>query len=96
MKLLCLITFVLFGTAGGVIFQIMHNKTSMLFNIMLGILGSLGLSRLGLIIGIGRGFLSFSFSGLLLGIAGSILLPLLYCRLASKKASPHDEEVPEA
>lgn len=82
------LVFILLGVGGGFLLTRRYNETSLLTNILLGIAGSLVLSWLMKLIGVGMGFTAFSFWGIVFGIIGALLAPFIYCTVASKKQEP--------
>lgn len=83
--ILSLLVFLLIGSVAGVAF---HKKydTSLLLNVILGIVGSLGVSWLVGLLGLGSGFMALSLWGIVFGIVGAVLLPLIYGLMQNRSA----------
>lgn len=81
---LSVLVFIAIGAGGGYLMARQYSETSLLANVMVGIGGSLVLSWLMKLIGVGLGFTAFSFWGIVFGIAGALLAPWLYCLIVGK------------
>lgn len=81
-----ILTFVLLGTAGGFLLTRRYRSASLLACIIAGILGSLSLSWLASLAGLGKGYAAFSPWGVLFGVAGAFLFPLAVCIIQKKAA----------
>lgn len=74
-----ILIFIMIGVGGGLLLSHLYKTSSILANIIGGISGSLGVSWLASRLGVGGGFSSLTLPGLLFGVAGALLTPLIVC-----------------
>lgn len=79
MKVVAVLAFIAIGALLGFLaYRFLFAGTSLVVNILLGIVGSLGASWGMSLLGFGTGILSFSLQGILFGILGACLLIAIY------------------
>lgn len=79
--------FIAIGTLAGILGARFFKGTSLVFNIILGLIGSLGFSWLGGWLGLGAGFFALSVWGLIFGTLGACLTVIVYGCLSKRYAS---------
>jgi len=86
MTILSVTTFILIGALIGFLAnRFLYENSSMLIDVILGIVGSLGFSWGATLFGLGKGFLAFSVWGVVLAILGAILLVWIYCFINERR-----------
>ena len=78
MVILYIAAFVAIGVVIGFLGSRLFEGSSPVISILMGLVGSLGLSWLGSLFGLGGGFLSFTLWGLVIAILGACLLTGIY------------------
>lgn len=81
----CVLIFVAVGALVGFIGSRIFKGTSLLIDIVLGLVGSFGISWLVSLLGLGGGFLTFTVWGLVFGILGAFLLVAIYGFIQGRK-----------
>lgn len=83
----CVLLFAAVGLLVGFLGSRLFKGASPLLSILLGLVGSFGISWLVSLLGLGAGFLSFSWWGLIMGIVGACLVVAIYGLIAKKSAT---------
>lgn len=76
--LLSVVVFIAIGGLIGFLGSRLFEGSSLLIDILLGLVGAFGFSWLASLLGLGSGFMTFSLWGLVTGIAGAFLLVAVY------------------
>lgn len=84
---LSILFFIALGAGAGLLVTRRYKESSLLANILAGIAGSLTISWLASLLGLGAGFAALSVWGVLFGAAGGCLIPLLICKIQQKATS---------
>lgn len=89
---LWVLLFIAIGALVGFLGTRLFKGMSLVLSLLLGVVGSLGISWVGKLLGAGLGFTAFSWWGLILGIAGAALVVAVYgliARRVEERATSH-------
>lgn len=75
---LAILVFAVIGVAVGFLGSLVSDKLNRVTSIILGVVGSLGISWLASLIGVGAGFMAFSLWGIVFGIVGACAVVGIY------------------
>lgn len=81
---LCILVFIAIGAAVGFVGSMISEKANRMVSIVLGLAGSLGISWIVSLFGLGAGFVSFSLWGIIAGIVGACLLVGIYAAVSKR------------
>lgn len=81
---LSILVFAAIGLLVGFLATRLFNGISMMVSVLLGLLGSFGISWLAKLLGLGTGFLSLSVWGVVMGIVGACLIVAIYGLIARR------------
>lgn len=82
--ILCVLVFIAMGAAIGFAGNMMSEKSNRVVSIVLGVAGSLGISWIASLLGLGAGFLAFSVWGIVFGILGACVLVGIYTVISKR------------
>lgn len=86
MAIVSVAVFLVIGIAIGFAGSMLFPQSNKLLSILLGAVGSIGLSWVAKLLGFGAGFLSFSLWGIIAAIVGACLLTAIYGVIAKRIA----------
>lgn len=81
---LWVLLFIAIGALIGYLGSRLFTGASLVVSLLLGVIGSLGISWVGKLLGLGAGFTAFSWWGLILAIAGAALATAIYGFIARR------------
>lgn len=81
---LWVLLFIAIGALVGFLGTRLFDGMSLLVSLLLGVVGSLGVSWIGKLLGLGAGFTAFSWWGLVFAIAGACLVVAVYGFVAQR------------
>lgn len=84
--LVCVLIFIAVGALVGFLGSRLFKGSSLIIDMLLGLVGSFGFSWLASLLGLGTGFVSFSVWGLIIGILGACLLVAIYGLISRRTA----------
>lgn len=76
--ILCILVFAIIGAAIGFAGTLLSDQGNKVLSIILGVVGSLGVSWIASLLGLGAGFLAFSLWGIIFGVLGACILVGVY------------------
>lgn len=89
---LWVLLFIAIGALIGFLGTRLFRGMSLAISLLLGVVGSLGISWVGKLLGLGAGFTAFSWWGLIFGIVGAFLVVAIYgliAQRAEQRATSH-------
>ena len=84
---LSVLVFAAIGLLAGFLATRLFKGARMLLSLILGLIGSFGVSWVAKLLGLGTGFLSISLWGIVAGIVGAALVVCIYGLIAKRSAS---------